>query len=135
MPLRVAYHGIDRFFERYYAKGARRRPVRVEFCEADVLDAFDEWRRSVGVTRIGLAAEESAETAEHPPRHASLPAHLERVIARLTALRGGDDRSLDAAIDATVRELDAARTGAKTLRGEARQQFLATAARARQRPR
>jgi hypothetical protein len=125
VPLKVAYHGIDRGFERYYAKGARRRPVRVEFCEADVLDVFDEWRRAVGVTRIGLVAEESAEAAEHPPRHASLPAHLERVVARLTALRSGDDRSLDAAIDATVRELDAARTRAKTLRGEARQQFLA----------
>ncbi len=54
-----------------------------------------------------------------------LPAHLERVVARLTALRAGDDRSLDTAIDDTVRELDAARAGAKGLRGEAREQLLA----------
>jgi hypothetical protein len=123
VPLKIAYRGIDRYFERYYAKGARRRPVRVEFCEADVLDVFDEWRRSVGVSRV-LSSPEGPETGDHPPRHGSLPAHLERVVARLTALRAGDDRSLDAAIEATVRELDAARAGAKTLRGDARQHFL-----------
>ena len=26
VPLKAAYRGIDRYFERYYAKGARRRP-------------------------------------------------------------------------------------------------------------
>jgi hypothetical protein len=53
VPLKVVYRGIDRCFERYYAKGARRRPVRVEFCEADVLEVFDEWRRAVGVLGPG----------------------------------------------------------------------------------
>ena len=51
VPLNVVNRGIDRYFERYYAKGPRRRPVRIEFCEADVLDVFDEWRRAVGVAR------------------------------------------------------------------------------------
>ena len=51
VPLKVAQAGIDRYFERYYRKGPRRRPVRIEFCEADVLDAFDDWRRAVGVTQ------------------------------------------------------------------------------------
>ncbi len=46
IPLKLAMRGVDRYFERYYAKGPRRRPVRIEFCEADVLDVFDEWRRS-----------------------------------------------------------------------------------------
>ena len=124
VPLKVAYRGIDRYFERYYAKGTRRRPVRVEFCEADILDVFDEWRRAVGVTAIPLQVD-AGDTTDHASRHASLPAHLERVVARLTALRAGDDRSLDAAIDAIVRELDAARAGAKALRGDARQRFLA----------
>jgi hypothetical protein len=124
VPLKVAYRGIDRYFERYYAKGTRRRPVRIEFCEADILDVFDEWRRAVGVSPIASTAG-AAEIADRTPRHATLPAHLERVVARLTALRAGDDRSLDATIDAIVRELDAARTGAKTLRGDARQHLLA----------
>jgi hypothetical protein len=51
VPLKVAFRGIDRYCERYYAKGPRRRPVRIEFCEADILDLFDAWRRAVGVTR------------------------------------------------------------------------------------
>ncbi len=54
IPLKVACRGIDRFFERDLAKDrTRRRPVRIEFCEADVLDAFDEWRRAVGVGTAG----------------------------------------------------------------------------------
>ena len=52
VPIKVAEAGIDRYFERYYRKGPRRRPVRIEFCEADVLDAFDDWRRAVGVARV-----------------------------------------------------------------------------------
>jgi hypothetical protein len=51
VPLKVAHQGIDRYFERRRAKGPSRRPVRVEFCEADILDAFDDWRRAVGVGR------------------------------------------------------------------------------------
>jgi hypothetical protein len=118
VPMTVAQRGIDRYFERYYAKGPRRRPVRVEFCEADVLDAFDEWRRAVGVT--GLEA--ANEAASH--RHESLPSHLERAVARLTALRAGADRAMDDVVDAIVRELDAARADARALRGHARSQFL-----------
>jgi hypothetical protein len=119
VPFKVACRGIDRYFERYYAKGPRRRPVRVEFCDADVLDVFDEWRRAVGV-----AASPDVEEAGHPSRHGSLPAHLERVVARLTTLRAGEVRSLDAIIDELIRELDAARSRAKGLRGDARQAFV-----------
>jgi hypothetical protein len=117
VPLKVAYRGIDRHFERYYGKGPRRRPVRIDFCEADVLDVFDEWRRAVGVN--------TGSTDESRDRHASLPSHLERVIARLTTLRATADGAFDGLIDAIVRELDAARGTAKTLRGGARTTFLA----------
>ncbi|HYS24267.1 MAG TPA: hypothetical protein VEP46_01650, partial [Vicinamibacterales bacterium] len=117
IPLKLAMRGIDRYFERYYSKGARRRPVRVEFCEADVLDVFDQWRRAVGVSVSGPGAgirEPGSDGAADPagPR-SSLPAHLERVIARLTALRAGSDRSLDPVLDDLVRELDAARAKSK----------------------
>src|SRR3954469_25162924 len=119
IPIKVACRGLDRYFERYYARGRRRRPVRIEFCEADVLDVFDEWGRAVGVP----AAAESVD-AESSRKHASLPAHLERVIARLTSLRAGDDRSLDVITDAVARELEPARAAAKSLRGEPRQRLL-----------
>ena len=127
VPLTVAKRGIDRYFERYYAKGPRRRPVRVEFCEADVLDVFDEWRRALGITIADVSTAPEGETPESSPqerRHESLPAHLERVVARLTALRAGADRSLDATIEEIVREVDVARAGAKGLRGDARQALI-----------
>src|SRR5207244_7317951 len=78
VPLAIAFRGIDRYCERYYAKGPRRRPVRVEFCEADILDAFDDWRRAVGVAQLG----------DPPAKRDSLPAHLDRAMARLAATRG-----------------------------------------------
>jgi hypothetical protein len=119
IPLKIAWRGIDRTFERYYAKGPRRRPVRVEFCEADILDVFDEWRRTVG---IGLPGPEIAPVKSK----ASLSQHLDRVIARLTAHRGGDSSAdLDRAIDEIVLELDAQRLKARTLRGEARAALIA----------
>jgi hypothetical protein len=52
VPLKVAFAGIDRYFERYYRQGPRRRPVKIDFCEADVRDAFDEWRRATGVRTV-----------------------------------------------------------------------------------
>ena len=135
VPMTVAERGIDRYFERYYAKGPRRRPVRVEFCEADVLDVFDEWRRAVGVPAFaeasagepGSAEASAGEPASAEPsagRHESLPAHLERAVARLTPLRAGTDRAMDETVDSIVQELDAARASARGLRGKARALFL-----------
>ena len=141
IPLKLAMRGIDRYFERYYAKGPRRRPVRIEFCEADVLDVFDEWRRSVGVSAAAVpgfgirdsgfggaddssGAENEASGADLSGPRSSLPAHLERVIARLTTLRAGNDRSLDPLLEEIVRELDAARARAKSIRGDAREALI-----------
>ena len=118
VPLAVAFRGIDQYCDRYYAKGPRRRPVRVEFCEADVLSLFDDWRRAVGVGSVddGVAARETRD---------SLPAHLDRVIARLTALRARVSAAFDARIEAAVRELDAARSIAAHARGAARETLVA----------
>lgn len=120
VPLNAVYRGIDRYFERYYAKGPRRRPVRVEFCEPDVLDVFDEWRRAVGLA----GTDTSAGTAKASDA-GSLPSHLDRALARLTAVRSADTAALDLAIDEIIRELDAARARAKGLRGHAREEFCA----------
>ena len=119
VPLAVAFRGIDQYCERYYAKGPRRRPVRIEFCEADILTLFDDWRRAVGVTR--------ADSGEEPParKQDSLPAHLDRAIARLTALRAsGRSAAFDRELDEAVRELDRLRTPAKNARGDARAAIL-----------
>jgi hypothetical protein len=124
IPIKIVFRGIDRYFERYYAKGPRRRPARVEFCEADVLDVFDEWKRAVGVGAAAAAEGDSSDEGTAARKRTSLPAHLERVIARLTALRAGEGRALDTTLDEIVRELDAMRAGSKGLRGEARETLL-----------
>ena len=134
VPIKVAYAGIDRYFERYYRKGARRRPVKIDFCEADVLDVFDEWRRAVGLSQSsgdsrqasGDSRQSSAGGESHIPnpgsRRSSLPSHLERVVLRLTSARarGSLGAEFDPLIDRASAELDAARAKAGGLRGDAR---------------
>jgi hypothetical protein len=139
VPLKVAFAGIDRYFERYYSKGARRRPVKIDFCEADVLDVFDEWRRAVGLSQSSIdthqsrtAGPQSALPGPEPPasspgsRSASLPRHLERAVLKLTSARAGGSlgAEFDALIDRVAAELDAARATAGGLRGETRQAML-----------
>src|SRR4051794_36990795 len=97
VPLTIAFRGIDQYCERYYAKGPRRRPVRIEFCEADILDLFDAWRRAVGVTTVASAGDH-ADTARSDGdastgRRDTLPAHLERTVTRLTGARAAAGRS------------------------------------------
>jgi hypothetical protein len=115
----------------------RRRPVRVEFCEADVLDAFDAWKRAVGIHRAEAfaGADGDADQAGPPaagedaprarPRE-SLSTHLDRVIIRLTSLRAGETAGAwDAILDEFVRTLDAMHPAARRARGEARERMLA----------
>ena len=124
IPLKVALRGIDRYFERYYSKGPRRRPVRIDFCEADVLDVFDEWRRALGVA--APAAEGDTATVDGVRRGPSLPAHLERVVRRLTQARarGSLGAAFDEMIDRVARELDVAREGSRGVRGDSRRALV-----------
>lgn len=135
IPLKVAVQGIDRHVDRVSARGPRRRPIRIEFCEADVLDAFDAWRRAVGVySAAGLAASEDSGSGpagiDGPGRRTrsreSLSTHLDRVIVRLTAVRSSDaTEPWNAAIEAIVRQLDAIHPTAGRARGAARDRILA----------
>ncbi|MGH9384825.1 MAG: hypothetical protein ACRD2N_11115 [Vicinamibacterales bacterium] len=130
IPLRVAETGVDRYFERYYRKGPRRRPVRIEFCEPDVLDAFDRWRRAVGVTTFAPVDAADADLEDQPPiarsPKRSLAAHLESLVARLTILRGSDKAGpvIGAVLDETVRAIDEIRPHAGKARGDAREILL-----------
>jgi hypothetical protein len=127
VPLKIALRGIDRCCERLEARGPRRRPVRIEFCEADVLDAFDDWRRAVGVA--ASAGEEQATEPEH--KKPALSAHIERAIARLAHARGtGQAESpLHGRIEQLIRELEGLVPSAARVRGEARATVVATLAR------
>jgi hypothetical protein len=121
VPLKVAFSGIDRTFERYYRKGPRRRPVRIEFCEADVLDVFGEWRRALGLSRHALGTpEESAPEAKR--RTVSVPSHLQRVLVMLTTARvaGRLGAEADEIIDRLNHELDEIAKAGRAVRGDAR---------------
>ena len=126
VPLKVALQGIDRYFERYYRKGPRRRPVKIDFCDADVLDVFDEWRKAIGQSSVDRHQLPVADGQSSIRTHPSLPAHLERVVMRLTAarVRGALGPAFDELIDRVARELDAARAKAGGLRGDARQTLI-----------
>jgi hypothetical protein len=128
VPLNVAFAGIDRYFDRYYRNGPRRRPVRIDFCEADVLDAFDEWRRATGLSQSSVESHQSSVESHQPSggSRQSLPAHLERVVMRLTSARAADalGAEFDELIDRVARELDAVRGEARGARGEKRRHIV-----------
>ena len=121
IPFKVATQGIDHAFERYHAKGPKRRPMRIEYAEADVLDAFDRWRRAVGVRQV--------EQAEAPPRRReSLSTHITRAVSRLAALRSEGPGGLALAgdvLDEVVGTLEPLAASAAHARGEARERILA----------
>lgn len=133
VPMQVVVRGIDRKLERYRAAGRARRPLRIEFCEADVLEVFDEWRRAVGVAHIPDQPVTEKGPAG-PPRQAdrpdrrrlSLPAHIDRVLTRasnqlaMTEVAPG----IHAALERVIVDLDLVRRDARGARGAARAALL-----------
>jgi hypothetical protein len=121
VPLNIVMRGIDRKAERH-RHGASTRPLRIEFCEADVREVFDDWRRAIGVASAPGPTDGAAQ------RRPSLPKHLERVLERLGRLTGRLDwpdelrDNLEACRD-RVLALQASAAGA---RGEARAAVVAS---------
>jgi hypothetical protein len=135
VPLKVAFRGIDRCVERANARGGRRRPLRIEFCEADVLDTFDAWRRAIGAaaassTDSEVASDDPAVEAAAPEpagtlRKGSLAAHIQRSVTRLLAPKGlGVDSFYDETITRITDDLDRLALRAKNARGEARVEII-----------
>jgi hypothetical protein len=122
VPLKIALRGIDRYCERYYAKGPKRRPVHIEFCESDVLDAFDDWRRAVGVS----STVEGDAGAQRGARRPGLASHIERLVARLTGMRASAAVSSPfvSRIDDAVADLDGLYADARHARGDARARVI-----------
>jgi hypothetical protein len=122
VPLRIALRGIDRYCERYNARPGRRRPVRIEFCEAEILEAFDEWRRAVGVTATPAIGEDGGGSGRKP----SLTSHVERVVARLRTLafKSTDSDEFMRLLDRSIRELEGFSETARSVRGDARARMI-----------
>jgi hypothetical protein len=145
VPFAIVRQGIDRTVARDRGKpqaGPARRPVRIEFCEADVLDAFDAWRRAIGAGLAGTreAPPAAADAGEpeapaSPSRTPSLVAHIDRAMLRLTQalLELGrfappEAVAVRAAMEQALATLDALRRDARTARGGARAGILASLA-------
>jgi len=153
IPFAIVKQGIDRTLARDRTKpaGPVRRPVRVEFCDADVQDAFAAWRRAVGVGMAGAGDDASlpasaAEggpaagaaqpgTAARPGRGPSLAAHVERAMQRLTQalldlgrFAPEEASAARAAMEAALGTLDRLQSDARGARGEARAALVAALA-------
>ena len=132
MPLQVVVRGIDRKLERYLAVGRTRRPLRIEHCESDVLDVFDEWRRAVGVAVIPDRPVDDARGGFRPCRPTrptglsdaacSLPAHIDRVLTRATNQLAQREAApgIHAALERMIADVDDLRHAARGARGETR---------------
>ncbi len=136
VPIKVVFQGIDRYVQRQMEKPARQRPARIAFCERDVMDAFDAWRRAVGALAGTIPSVGTADTGEgdeqdglqpSPHRRPSLPMHLQRVQTRLTSLLAGQrlPHELAETVDRVVRRLDGFHEAARGARGEKRESLLA----------
>jgi hypothetical protein len=126
IPLKIACQGIDTYFVRYYAKGVRRRPVQIDFCENDILDAFETWRRAVGVRLPN--GDSTEEESQSKRRKRSLPEHLDRVCERVTERRAAmtpPPPEFDAVLEAITKEAASFRDLPGPLRGEIRERITA----------
>ena len=123
IPLGVVRRAIDKTFERYYAKGNRRRPVQIKFCEADVMELFDEWRRAVGVTDTERIKSDSG--SQNSNKRLSLAAHIDRLLSKLRACQDNADYPNDLVvyIKELIDEFEAVRTLARTARGANRKEL------------
>jgi hypothetical protein len=149
IPFAIVKQGIDRTLARDRARpaGPVRRPVRVEFCEADVQDAFAGWRRAVGVGMAGAGDEEATlpessaggapapDAAARTRRGPSLAAHVDRAMQRLTQalldlgrFAPEEASAARAAMEAALATLDRLQGGARGARGEARADAVAALA-------
>ena len=118
IPFRIACQGIDRYFVRYYAKAGRRRPVHIDFCEADVLDVFDAWRRAVGVRLPGTGHDDDS-AKRRPGMRAHLDGVLEKITGRLTSARPLGAH-LKQVLESIADEVTSLAQVAEPVRGEAR---------------
>ena len=92
VPLSVVFRGIEHKAERH-AAGASKRPLRIEFCEADVRALYDDWRRAIGVPAAPTTDTDGDADAAVPdpsanPKRRSVPKAIDRAIDRLGRLAG-----------------------------------------------
>ena len=126
IPLQVAVEGIDRKLARYHGSGRKGRPLRIEYCEADILQAFEEWRRAVGVsggTNGDVSASRDYAVGRSGRHRASLPKHIDRVLAYTTSRLALSESvaGVRTALEELIDKLGILRGSAGAARGKARE--------------
>ena len=124
VPLSVVFRGIEQKAARH-TQGASRRPLRIEFCEADVRELFEAWRRATGISTGGPDTPDGGR-AEEPTRRSPTKA-IDRAIERLGRLAGRLDLPEDFrdAVSHAIEKLSSVREGLARSRGTARDPWLA----------
>lgn len=140
VPLSVVFKGIEQKADRHKA-GASKRPLRIEFCESDVREVFEAWRRATGIVAAG--PEGPASNEGRPASNESGPASIgdelkrrspsksiDKAIERLGRVAGRlelSDEFRDA-VSQAIERLAAVREGLAHSRGPAREPWLAQVA-------
>lgn len=128
VPLSAVFRGIEQKAERHKA-GAAKRPLRIEFCEADVREVYEAWRRAIGVSGVAHDAETPEVAGERGSGSARrvTTRDLDRAVDRLMASAGRLELP-DPLRDEVNRVLDQVvqiRDAVKGSRGAAREGHLA----------
>jgi hypothetical protein len=125
------FRGIQEKAARHHA-GRSKRPLRLEFCAADVDALFDDWRRATGIhaRRDGGVADPHATDpqVEHPAsgRRATAGRQLQRAIDKLALTVGRLDVPEDVQLETTrlLEALSALREASRRARGEAKREVM-----------
>jgi hypothetical protein len=122
VPVSLVQRAIDVCVERREARRDVAKPLRIEFCESEVREQFQRWRRAVGPYVAGLADDEEPED----PAPAGLAGHLTRASEKLARAAARLERSeaFRTALDAIVGDVAAVQVESKGARGERRDGFV-----------
>jgi len=122
VPVSLVQRAIDVCVERREARRDVAKPLRIEFCESEVREQFQRWRRAVGPHVAGLADDEEADD----PAPAGLASHLARASEKLARAAARLERSeaFRSALDAIVGDVAAVQVESKGGRGERRDGFV-----------
>lgn len=132
IPQSIVCRGIDRKAERHRA-GRSKRPLRLEFCETDVRELHEEWRRAVGVwiPDAGPADDRASSPVVEERRRPSATRQMDRAIDRIVAAAGRLElpEGLRDDLAGILDRLVALRDELRQVRGAARQRLVERAAR------
>lgn len=131
VPLSAVFRGIEQKAERHKA-GAARRPLRIEFCEADVREVYEAWRRAIGVSGAPADTGDDVGTGGPAGERGSGSARrvttrdLERAVERLMAAAGRLELpdSLRDEVNHVLQQVVHIRDAVKGSRGAAREGHL-----------